>query len=65
MKVIDVDMWDRENIEDVLRFENLTKEQADNYVKQLNAHRTEDNSTRWARAVDDDYRLNRGMEDLI
>lgn len=65
MKVVDVDMFARESVADILIAENLSSQDASAMVGELNRNRTEDNSDRWARVVKDDYRLSRGMEDLV
>lgn len=63
MKVICTDNYARESVADRLVAEGLTEEQAAAKVGDLNV--TNRNSNDWYRAVSDDYRLSRGMEDLV
>lgn len=64
MKVILIDNFDREYIEDRLLKDNLTefeaKKTADDYNKSYSQ-----NWDWFAKAVPDDYRLSRGMADLV
>jgi hypothetical protein len=63
MKVISVDNYARESIADALVAEGLTKDAATLMADELNVDAEQ--FGRWYMAVADDYRLWRGMEDLI
>lgn len=65
MKVIDTDLYNREDVADILIADNLSESEAKALVDKTNEGRTELNSTHWAIMVPDDRRLSRGMEDLI
>lgn len=65
VKVVDVDMFARESVADVLRAENLSDQDAKAMVEELNRDRTEYNSRYRAIVTADDYRLSRGMEDFV
>lgn len=63
-KVVLVDNFDREYIEDILLEENLTDEDAEAKAKEYNDKHP--SGWNWfARAVDNDYHLWRGIEELI
>lgn len=63
-KVILVDNFDRETIADILLKDDISQDEAEQLAKDYNdAHPS---GWSWfARAVDDDHRLWRGMEDLM
>jgi len=62
MKVIGTDNYARDHIADVLVQDDLSDEEARRLAESLND--TRDLST-WYLVVPDDYRLSRGMEDLV
>lgn len=63
-KVVLVDNFDRENIPDQLLKDEITEEEANELADEYN--RCHQGSYDWyARAVADDYRLWRGIEELI
>lgn len=57
MKVIAVDNFDRENVDDVLIKDNLSKEEADKIAKDYNDNIMSDNHPIFYKAVDDNYKL--------
>lgn len=63
MKVIRVDNFARETVADKLIEEGLDEVRAMALVNKMNAEQR--GTDWWYRAVDDDYRLSRGMEDLV
>lgn len=63
MKIIAEDNYNREHIPDTLVAENVHKSYIEEIVDFLNTK--VELTDRWCRAVPDDYRLNRGMEDLV
>lgn len=63
-KVILVDNFNREYIEDKLLKDNLTDREADDMANDYNSKRTS-NWDWFARAVPDDYKLWRGIEEII
>lgn len=63
MKVIRVDNYNRESIADSLIEEGLSEDQARAKAAELNDSLRDHN---WFyRAVADDYRLSRGMDDIV
>lgn len=56
MKVVAVDNFDTELIDDILIKDNLTKEEADKIVKEHN-DKMHEHSARYYRAVEDNYKL--------
>lgn len=67
MKIIAVDNFAQETVADLLVAENITnKSYAEVMAKALNErYCIDDNAPRFYRVVQDDYRLSRGMEDLV
>lgn len=63
MKVIGVDNFGRDSVADILIEDNLTAEAAEKVVSDYNDSRF----TRpyWAIAVENNYKLWRGMEELV
>ncbi len=58
MKIIGVDNFDRETIDDTLICENLTEQKATFIVRALNiVYCKGDNSPRYYKAVEDDHKL--------
>lgn len=64
MKIISVDNYNREDVADVLVLERVPPGVARALVDKFNDE-AGPNPARWHRAVADDYRLSRGMEDLV
>lgn len=64
MKVVLVDNFDRESVADLLLAENVSQEEAENIADAYNEKQT-DSAPYWAVVKNDDYRLWRGMEDLM
>ena len=66
MKVVATDNLARDYVADMLIKENVTKEEGENIAKEHNDKiLDEDHSGYYYIVVDDDYRLCRGMEDLV
>lgn len=66
MKVVGVDNHNRESVADVLVAENVKPQMAEKIADLLNEDsKIGDMAGTFYRAVADDYRLSRGMEDLI
>lgn len=66
MKIVGVDNHARESVADILICENVNPEMADKLADLLNKDsKVGDMSGTYYRAVKDDYRLSRGMEDLV
>lgn len=67
MKIVAVDNHARESVADLLVAENITNRSYANVMaKALNdRYCTGDNAPRFYQVMDDDYRLSRGMEDLV
>lgn len=66
MKIIAVDNLNRETVADTLVAENVTEFYGQPMVSGLNAALcTDDMAPRFFRLVPDEYRLSRGMEDLV
>lgn len=63
-KVVLVDNLNREHIEDKLLEDGLTNEQADSVANSYNEEHNAHNGW-WARAVSDEYKLWRGIAELI
>lgn len=63
MKVIGTDNYDRDGIPDVLVAENMTPEEAEAKADRMNVESGYRDT--YYKAVPDDYRLSRGMEDLV
>ncbi len=63
-KVVLVDNLDREDVADVLLKEDISQEEAEELADEYNNAHTE-MSPYFARAVEDSYRLWRGIEELI
>ena len=63
MRLIQVDGYQRDTVADVLLLENLDMEEGaivlEAYIKAWGSDSV------WFRIVEDDYRLSRGMEDLV
>jgi hypothetical protein len=64
MKIVMVDNYNRDSVADVLIAENVNENYAQKIVEFLNEKEGE-NSTNWFSLKPDDYRLSRGMEDLV
>jgi len=64
MKVVLTSNWDNESIAEITLAENLDIIQAEQKAEEYNASTT-DNSTYYAVVKPDDYRLWRGMADLV
>lgn len=64
MKVVGTDNFARENVADILIAENVTQEEGARIVAEHNSP-SENFDGRWYILVDDDYRLWRGMADLV
>jgi hypothetical protein len=64
MKVVGIDSYARDTIADTLVEENLDEQAAITLVERMNSEAGE-NPSRWYVMVEDDYRLSRGMEDLV
>jgi len=65
MKVIGVDNFGRETVADHLVAEGLSDEEAKRMCDELNTKHGGEGAFIWYRVMPDDYRLWRGMEDLI
>lgn len=67
MKIVAVDNFARESVADLLVAENITNHSyAEVMAKALNdKYCIGDMSPRFYQVMDDDYRLSRGMEDLV
>jgi hypothetical protein len=65
MKIIAKDNFDRPHVADILIAENIHFRYVDIMVDALNASLASDHSEKYFMAVDDDYRLYRGMEELV
>lgn len=57
MKIIDVDNFDRENVDDVLVCENINEHYGKMVVNILNERYSSDHSSSFFRLVEDDYKL--------
>ena len=64
MKIIAVDNLARETVADRLVFENIDQKTGEAMVQDANQGAT-GYTVWWYRLVEDDYRLNKGMEDLV
>lgn len=64
MKVVLVDNYDRETVEDLLLAENVSQEEAEQIADAYNEKQT-DSAPYWAVVKNDDYRLWRGMRDVL
>lgn len=64
-KLILVDNFNREHIADVLVEDNLDEKEANERANKYNDEHRNSNWNWFAKAVSDDYKLWRGMEDLI
>jgi hypothetical protein len=63
MKLILIDNYNRDTVPDILLSENLSDAQA---AKELTiALRRYNGTSYWPKLVPDDYKLSRGLEDLI
>jgi hypothetical protein len=63
-KLIKTDNYNRDHIADELIYDQLTLQEAQKMADEYNA--TVADGTDWYyQAVEDDYRLSRGMEDLV
>lgn len=66
MKIICVDNYARETVADRLVADNIKSEEyAKCMCKALCDKYSSEYSTEWFQVVDDNYRLSRGMEDLV
>lgn len=65
MKIIGVDNLARESVADVLVAENVSEFYAETMVDALNKRFCHDYGGLFFKLVPDDYRLSRGMEDLV
>jgi glycine/serine hydroxymethyltransferase len=67
MKIVAVDNFDNEAVADVLVAENITNESyAEVMAKALNdKYSASDHAARYYEVKEDNYRLRRGMEDLV
>jgi len=63
MKIVIVDNFGRESVADVLVAENVNENYAQKIVDFLNSENGENSD--WFVLKPDDYRLSRGMEDLV
>lgn len=63
MKIIKTDNFDRDSVADVLLLENVPESLALAFATTLNSEVR--SREWWYQAVADDYRLSRGMEDLV
>lgn len=63
MKVIGIDNFARESVADILVRDEMNPQAAKALADELNANAR--HPSRWYIAVEDDYRLSRGMEDLV
>lgn len=63
-KVVLVDNFDRETVADILLKDDITDSEASQLADEYNASHGS-NWSYFARAVNDDYRLWRGMEELM
>lgn len=64
MKIVGVDNYGRESVADILVAENVPMHFAKDILEFLNKD-VSDNSAVWYRIVKDDYKLWRGMEELV
>jgi hypothetical protein len=64
MKVIGVDNFARESVPDILVQDEMNPEAAASLASRMNEEGG-DKANRWYIAVEDNYRLSRGMEDLV
>ena len=64
-KLILIDNFNREHIADVLVEDNLDEEEANVKANKYNDEHRNMNCDWFAKAVSDDYKLWRGMEELI
>lgn len=64
MKVVSVDNFNRESVADELIKENVSKEEGERIVKEQN-DKMNPNSSDCYVLKEDNYRLWRGMEDLV
>ena len=64
MKIIATDSYARESVADILMAENVSERHAKMIEKSLQDTQPMGDD-RWFIAVTDDYRLSRGMEDLV
>lgn len=64
-KLILVDNFNRETVADVLMEENLTEEDAETKADAYNDEHRNLNWNWFAKAVSDDYKLWRGMEEFV
>ena len=65
MKIIEVDNLNRDYIADILIAENVHHHYGRTIVEALNEKYSGPDSEQFFKLVKDDYRLSRGMEDLI
>ena len=65
MKIICVDNFNRENMADELVCENVNEYYREHIVDFLNKKFGGDDSFNYYRLVEDDYKLWRGMEELV
>lgn len=63
MKVIGTDNWDRDHVADILVRDEMNPQAAQAMADELNEDT--DHLQFWYKDVPDDYRLKRGMEDLV
>ena len=64
MKVVAVDNYAREDVADLLIAESVSNDEAHRLAKEYN-DKQGPHPYRWAIITEDDYRLSRGMEDLV
>lgn len=64
MKIVAVDNFARESVADILIKENVSKEEGEKIVAEQN-YGMGDNDPRYYVLKEDDYKLWRGMEELI
>ena len=66
MKIINTDNFDRESKADTLVCSNITNKTFGVAMTQaLNFHYSGDSSPNYFRLVEDDFRLSKGMEDIV